>query len=231
MLGVYIADVSYYVEEGSPIDVEAYKRGTSVYLVDRVIPMIPHRLSNGICSLNPHVDRLVLACEMEISPNGEVVSHDIFQSVINTSARMTYQAVNQILTDQDEAVMKEYDTLIPMFHEMEQLARILRKKRMDRGAIDFDFNEAKVIVDESGHPTDVVLRHRGVSERLIEEFMLAANETIAEHFHWMDVPFIHRIHEDPDEDRLQKFFEFIGQFGYSVKGVKNDIHPQALQRY
>lgn len=230
LLGVYIADVSYYVEEGSPIDVEAYKRGTSVYLVDRVIPMIPHRLSNGICSLNPHVDRLVLACEMEISPNGEVVSHDIFQSVINTSARMTYQAVNQILTDQDEAVMKEYDTLIPMFHEMEQLARILRKKRMDRGAIDFDFNEAKVIVDESGHPTDVVLRHRGVSERLIEEFMLAANETIAEHFHWMDVPFIHRIHEDPDEDRLQKFFEFIGQFGYSVKGVKNDIHPQALQR-
>ncbi|MGM0523621.1 MAG: ribonuclease R [Bacillota bacterium] len=230
LLGVYIADVSYYVEEGSPIDVEAYKRGTSVYLVDRVIPMIPHRLSNGICSLNPHVDRLVLACEMEISPEGEVVSHDIFQSVINTSARMTYQAVNQILTDQDEAVMKEYESLVPMFNEMEQLAQILRKKRMDRGAIDFDFNEAKVLVDESGHPTDVVLRHRGVSERLIEEFMLAANETIAEHFHWMDVPFIHRIHEDPDEDRLQKFFEFIGQFGYSVKGVKNDIHPQALQR-
>ena len=230
LLGVYIADVSYYVEEGSPIDVEAYKRGTSVYLVDRVIPMIPHRLSNGICSLNPHVDRLVLACEMEISPEGEVVSHDIFQSVINTSARMTYQAVNQILTDQDEAVMKEYESLVPMFTDMEQLAQILRKKRMDRGAIDFDFNEAKVIVDESGHPTDVVLRHRGVSERLIEEFMLAANETIAEHFHWMDVPFIHRIHEDPDEDRLQKFFEFIGQFGYSVKGVKNDIHPQALQR-
>ncbi|GEM01232.1 ribonuclease R [Halolactibacillus halophilus] len=230
LLGVYIADVSYYVEEGSPIDVEAYKRGTSVYLVDRVIPMIPHRLSNGICSLNPHVDRLVLACEMEISPEGEVVSHDIFQSVINTSARMTYQAVNQILTDQDEATMKEYESLVSMFNDMEQLAQILRKKRMDRGAIDFDFNEAKVLVDESGHPTDVVLRHRGVSERLIEEFMLAANETIAEHFHWMDVPFIHRIHEDPDEDRLQKFFEFIGQFGYSVKGVKNDIHPQALQR-
>ena len=230
LLGVYIADVSYYVEEGSPIDVEAYKRGTSVYLVDRVIPMIPHRLSNGICSLNPHVDRLVLACEMEISPEGEIVSHDIFQSVINTSARMTYQAVNQILTDHDEAVMKEYESLVPMFNEMEQLAQILRKKRMDRGAIDFDFNEAKVIVDESGHPIDVVLRHRGVSERLIEEFMLAANETIAEHFHWMDVPFVHRIHEDPDEDRLQKFFEFIGQFGYSVKGVKNDIHPQALQR-
>jgi ribonuclease R len=230
LLGVYIADVSYYVEEGTPIDVEAYKRGTSVYLVDRVIPMIPHRLSNGICSLNPHVDRLVLACEMEIAPNGEVVSHDIFPSVINTSARMTYQAVNQILTDQDETVMEEYSSLVPMFNEMEQLARILRKKRMDRGAIDFDFNEAKVLVDESGHPTDIVLRHRGVSERLIEEFMLAANETIAEHFHWMDVPFIHRVHEEPDEDRLQQFFEFIGQFGYSVKGVKNDIHPQALQR-
>lgn len=229
LLGVYIADVSYYVEEGSPIDEEAYKRGTSVYLVDRVIPMIPHRLSNGICSLNPHADRLVLACEMEINTAGEVISHDIFQSVINTSARMTYQAVNQILTDKNEAVMKEYEPLVPMFHEMETLASILRSKRMNRGAIDFDFNEAQVIVDESGHPTDVVLRHRGVSERLIEEFMLAANETVAEHFHWMDVPFIHRIHEDPDEDRLQKFFEFIGQFGYSVKGVKNDIHPQALQ--
>ncbi|GEN56838.1 ribonuclease R [Halolactibacillus alkaliphilus] len=229
LLGVYIADVSYYVEEASPIDEEAYKRGTSVYLVDRVIPMIPHRLSNGICSLNPHADRLVLACEMEINTEGEVVSHDIFQSVINTSARMTYQAVNQILTDKNEAVMNEYEALVPMFHEMETLASILRSKRMNRGAIDFDFNEAQVLVDESGHPTDVVLRHRGVSERLIEEFMLAANETVAEHFHWMDVPFIHRIHEDPDEDRLQKFFEFIGQFGYSVKGVKNDIHPQALQ--
>lgn len=229
LLGVYIADVSYYVKEASPIDEEAYKRGTSVYLVDRVIPMIPHRLSNGICSLNPHADRLVLACEMEINTEGEVVSHDIFQSVINTSARMTYQAVNQILTDKNEAVMNEYEALVPMFHEMETLASILRSKRMNRGAIDFDFNEAQVLVDESGHPTDVVLRHRGVSERLIEEFMLAANETVAEHFHWMDVPFIHRIHEDPDEDRLQKFFEFIGQFGYSVKGVKNDIHPQALQ--
>lgn len=229
LLGVYIADVSYYVKEASPIDEEAYKRGTSVYLVDRVIPMIPHRLSNGICSLNPHADRLVLACEMEINTEGEVVSHDIFQSVINTSARMTYQAVNQILTDKNDAVMNEYEALVPMFHEMETLASILRSKRMNRGAIDFDFNEAQVLVDESGHPTDVVLRHRGVSERLIEEFMLAANETVAEHFHWMDVPFIHRIHEDPDEDRLQKFFEFIGQFGYSVKGVKNDIHPQALQ--
>lgn len=230
LLGVYIADVSYYVEEGSAIDQEAYDRGTSVYLVDRVIPMIPHRLSNGICSLNPHVDRLVLACEMEIDPQGEVVNHEIFQSVINTTARMTYDAVNKILVDKDEETKNEYEALVPMFETMETLASILRKKRFNRGAIDFDFKEAQVLVDEKGHPTDVVLRERQVSERLIEEFMLAANETIAEHFHWMDLPFIHRIHEDPDEDRLQKFFEFIGQFGYSIKGVKNDIHPQALQK-
>lgn len=229
-LGVYIADVSYYVEEKSPIDMEAYERSTSVYLVDRVIPMIPHRLSNGICSLNPNVDRLTLGCEMEINDQGEVVNHEIFQSVINTTARMTYRDVNKILVDQDEQLRKEYSQLVPMFEEMEKLAATLRKKRFGRGAIDFDFKEAQVLVDDEGHAKDVVLRERSVAERLIEEFMLAANETIAEHFHWLDLPFIHRIHEDPDEDRLQKFFEFIGQFGYSVKGTANEIHPQALQK-
>ncbi|MBM7540113.1 ribonuclease R [Amphibacillus cookii] len=229
-LGVYIADVSHYVEEGSPIDQEAYERGTSVYLVDRVIPMIPHRLSNGICSLNPNVDRLTLGCEMEIDAKGEVVNHDIFQSVINTTARMTYQEVNQILVDEDQDVRKSYEELVPFFEEMEQLAAILRAKRFGRGAIDFDFKEAKVLVDEAGHAKDVAIRERSVAERLIEEFMLAANETIAEHFHWMDLPFIHRIHEDPDEEKLQKFFEFVGQFGYNVKGTANDIHPQALQK-
>ncbi|WP_067840626.1 ribonuclease R [Amphibacillus sediminis] len=229
-LGVYIADVSYYVEENSPIDEEAYARGTSVYLVDRVIPMIPHRLSNGICSLNPHVDRLTIGCEMEINQQGEVVNHEIFPSVINTDARMTYQEVNQILVDQDAELREQYQALVPMFETMEQLASILREKRFSRGAIDFDFKEAKVLVDESGHPQDVVIRERSVSERLIEEFMLAANETIAEHFHWLDLPFIHRIHEDPDDGKLQKFFEFIGQFGYRVKGTANDIHPQALQQ-
>ncbi|WP_446715861.1 ribonuclease R [Bacillus sp. OTU2372] len=228
-LGVHIADVSYYVKEGTPIDVEAEDRATSVYLVDRVIPMIPHRLSNGICSLNPKVDRLVLSCEMEISPEGTVVSHEIFQSVIKTTERMTYYDVNRILTDKDEETRARYESLVPMFELMEELAEVLRNKRMKRGAIDFDFKESKVLVDEEGKPTDVVLRERSVAERLIEEFMLAANETVAEHFHWMEVPFIYRIHEDPKEDKLRRFFEFITNFGYIVKGTANDVHPRALQ--
>ncbi|MEK4028078.1 ribonuclease R [Pseudobacillus sp. FSL P4-0506] len=228
-LGVHIADVSYYVTEGSPIDEEAYERGTSVYLVDRVIPMIPHRLSNGICSLNPKVDRLTLSCEMEINSSGEVVSHEIFQSVIKTTERMTYSDVNDILVDKDEELRSKYAPLVPLFEDMEELAAILHKKREKRGAIDFDFKESKVIVDEDGKPVDVVLRERSVAERLIEEFMLAANETVAEHFHWMDVPFIYRIHEDPKEDKLQRFFEFITNFGLVVKGTSNSVHPRALQ--
>ncbi|MEK4924247.1 ribonuclease R [Cytobacillus sp. FSL R5-0569] len=228
-LGVHIADVSYYVTEGSPIDVEAEERATSVYLVDRVIPMIPHRLSNGICSLNPKVDRLTLSCEMEITPDGEVVNHEIFQSVIKTTERMTYSDVNKILEDNDEQLIERYEPLVPMFKRMEELAAILRKKRMHRGAIDFDFKEAKVLVNEEGDPKDVVIRERSVAERLIEEFMLAANETVAEHFHWMEVPFIYRIHEDPKEDKLRRFFEFITNFGYIVKGTANAVHPRALQ--
>ncbi len=228
-LGVHIADVSYYVKEGSPIDVEAAERATSVYLVDRVIPMIPHRLSNGICSLNPKVDRLVLSCTMEISSEGEVVDHEIFQSVIKTTERMTYYDVNRILVDKDEETRARYEPIVPMFEMMEELASILRKKRMNRGAIDFDFKESKVLVDEESKPTDVVLRERSVAERLIEEFMLAANETVAEHFHWLEVPFIYRIHEDPKEDKLRKFFEFITNFGYIVRGTANHVHPKALQ--
>jgi ribonuclease R len=228
-LGVHIADVSHYVKEGSPIDKEALERGTSVYLVDRVIPMIPHRLSNGICSLNPQVDRFTLSCEMEITPDGKVVNHDIFESVIKTTERMTYGNVNKILVDKDEEQLERYEALVPMFQDMEKLAAILRKNRMNRGAIDFDFNEARVIVDEEGHPTDVVLRERSVAEKLIEEFMLAANETVAEHFHRLDVPFIYRIHEDPKPEKLQRFFEFITNFGYIVRGSANDVHPKALQ--
>ncbi|MGI8349405.1 ribonuclease R [Niallia circulans] len=228
-LGVHIADVSYYVTENSPIDVEAEERGTSVYLVDRVIPMIPHRLSNGICSLNPKVDRLTLSCEMEITSDGEVVSHEIFQSVIKTTERMTYADVNSILHDKDEELRAKYEGLVPMFERMEDLAAILRKKRMTRGAIDFDFKESKVIVDEDGKPQDVILRERSVAEKLIEEFMLVANETVAEHFHWMQVPFIYRIHEDPKEEKLRRFFEFITNFGYIVKGTANSVHPRALQ--
>ncbi|WP_066192460.1 MULTISPECIES: ribonuclease R [Gracilibacillus] len=229
-LGVYIADVTHYVKEDSPIDREALDRGTSVYLVDRVIPMIPHRLSNGICSLNPQVDRLVLGCDMEIDDKGSVVNHEIFQAVIRTTERMTYKAVNQILAEQNQATIEEYQSLVPMFQEMEELAEVLRRKRFGRGAIDFDFKEAQVVVDEKGKAEDVVIRERSVGERLIEEFMLCANETIAEHFHWMDVPFIHRVHEDPEPQKLQTFFEFIGRFGYIVKGTSNEIHPQALQQ-
>jgi ribonuclease R len=228
-LGVHIADVSHYVTEQSPIDREALERGTSVYLVDRVIPMIPHRLSNGICSLNPKVDRLTLSCEMEIDGAGTVVKHEIFQSVIKTTERMTYSDVKKILEDRDEALIQKYEKLVPMFEQMGELAQILRTKRMNRGAIDFDFKEAKVLVDDEGNPQDVVIRERSVAERLIEEFMLLANETVAEHFHWMNVPFIYRIHEDPNTEKLQRFLEFITNFGYAVKGTANEIHPRALQ--
>lgn len=230
-LGVHIADVSYYVKEDSILDKEAYERGTSVYLTDRVIPMIPHRLSNGICSLNPQVDRLTLSCEMIIDDKGQVLSHEIFQSVINTTERMTYSDVYKILEHPDEhpELLERYENLVPMFHLMAELAEILRNKRMNRGAIDFDFNESKVLVDEDGWPTDIVLRERTVAERLIEEFMLAANECVAEHFHWMEVPFIYRIHEDPKPEKLERFFEFVTNFGIVVKGTSNSVHPKALQ--
>ncbi|GAF65595.1 ribonuclease R [Bacillus sp. TS-2] len=230
ILGVHIADVSHYVTEGSPIDKEAADRATSVYLVDRVIPMIPHRLSNGICSLNPQVDRLTLSCEMEINSAGQVVQHEIFQSVINTTERMTYSDVNKILVDDDSEVKARYESLIPFFKDMEKLAAILRAKRFDRGAIDFDFKEAKVLVDEEGKANEVVIRERSVAEKLIEEFMLAANETVAEHFHWLKVPFVYRIHEDPDAEKLNKFLEFITNFGYVVRGNANTVHPRALQK-
>ncbi|WP_257351908.1 ribonuclease R [Pseudalkalibacillus decolorationis] len=229
-LGVHIADVSHYVTEGSAIDQEAVDRGTSVYLVDRVIPMIPHRLSNGICSLNPKVDRLTLSCEMEINPSGDVVNHEIFQSVIRTNERMTYTDVRKILLREDDDVLERYKDLVPFFDQMGKLAEVLREKRFARGAIDFDFSEARVLVDEESKPVDVVIRDRTVAEKLIEEFMLCANETVAEHFHWMNVPFMYRIHEDPDEEKLTNFLEFITNFGYVVRGAANSIHPRALQQ-
>lgn len=230
LLGVYISDVSYYVKENSPIDKEAFERGTSVYLVDRVIPMIPHRLSNGICSLNRGEDRLVIGCEMEIDPSGKVIEHEIFEGVIRTTERMTYRDVNKILVDKDEELREKFAPLVPHFEHMEELAEILRAKRMKRGAIDFDFKEAKILVDEDGKAIDIIIRERSVGERLIEEFMLCANETIAEHFHWLDIPFIHRIHESPDESKLEHFFEFLAGLGYVVKGTAHDIHPLELQK-
>lgn len=229
-LGVHIADVSNYVTEGSQLDREAYERGTSVYLTDRVIPMIPQRLSNGICSLNPHVPRLTMSCEMEIDPNGQVVSHDIFPSVIQTTERMTYTAVNQILEEQDEQVMERYKQLVPMFQEMQELHQILEEMRIRRGAISFEDREAKILVEPDGQPTDILLRSRGVGERLIESFMLAANETVAEHFNKRNFPFIYRIHEQPKEEKMQRFFDFASALGIVVRGTKGTITPKDLQK-
>ncbi|WP_233201411.1 ribonuclease R [Sporosarcina sp. P13] len=228
-LFVHISDVSYYVTENSPMDVEAADRGTSVYLTDRVIPMLPHRLSNGICSLNPGEDRLTLTCEMKVDLNGKVVEHEIYPSVINSNYRMTYSDVYEIIENKDEELSKTYEEIVPMLNDMAKLAAIFRQKRQDRGAIDFDFKESKILVDEEGNPTDVIIIERTVSEKLIEEFMLVANETVAEHFHWLQVPFLYRIHEDPKEEKLQRFFEFLTNFGIVVKGTGNQVHPRALQ--
>lgn len=229
-LGVHIADVGYYVRESSKLDQEAYNRGCSVYLVDRVIPMLPHRLSNGICSLNPKVDRFTLSCEMEFDEQMKVVKHDIFTSVIKTTERMTYTNVRKILQKEDPEVTERYSHLGDTFELMRELALKLRSNRMRRGAVDFDFEESKVIVDENGKAIDIVKRERSIAEQIIEEFMLAANETVAEHFHWLKVPFIYRIHEDPDQEKLMNFMAFVANFGYAVKGGKgNKVHPRALQ--
>ncbi|MCR4436924.1 MAG: ribonuclease R [Clostridiales bacterium] len=227
-LGVHIADVTYYVREGTPLDREALKRATSVYLVDRVIPMLPRKLSNGICSLNPRVDRLAFTVMMDINPSGKVVNHEIFESVINIDERMTYTNVYKILVEQDEALEKRYSYLRGHFETMRELALILRKKRMERGAIDFDFEEAKIILDENGKPVEIKRYEMTIANQIIEEFMLVCNETVAEHFFWTNTPFVYRIHEDPDTDKMESFGEFVHNLGYSLKGIKK-IHPKALQ--
>ncbi|UOF91248.1 ribonuclease R [Fodinisporobacter ferrooxydans] len=229
LLGVHIADVGYYVQEGSVLDKEAYRRGCSVYLVDRVIPMLPHRLSNGICSLNPQVDRLTLTCDMEFTPDLDMVRHDIYPSVIKTNERMTYTNVRKILIDQDSELIERYEELVDDFRMMQDLAMKLRNRRMNRGAVDFDFQETKIIVNEEGKPVEIKKRERSIAEQIIEEFMLAANETVAEHFYWLQVPFLYRIHEDPDMEKMINFNEFIHNFGYHLKGIGNRIHPRSLQ--
>lgn len=229
-LGVHIADVSYYVTENSALDKEAFERGTSVYLTDRVIPMIPQRLSNGICSLNPNVPRLAMSCEMWINQEGIVTDYNIFQSIIQTSARMTYQAVNQIIEDNDPETSKEYAKLVPMFHDMAALHRVLETMRIKRGAVSFEDREAKVLVDGEGHPQEIVLRERGVGERLIESFMLAANETVARHFNRKHLPFIYRIHEEPKEEKMRRFFDFASALGIVVKQTNGSISPKQLQK-
>ncbi|GMA71233.1 ribonuclease R [Tetragenococcus osmophilus] len=228
-LAVHIADVSYYVTEDSPLDKEAFERGTSVYLTDRVVPMIPQRLSNGICSLNPQVPRLAMSCEMEVDEEGTVVSYDIFPSVIQTNARMTYTAINEILEDENSETMAQYKDLVPMFQSMKELHEILEAMRTRRGALTFEDNEAQVVVDESGHPLDIVLNQRGVGERMIESFMLCANETIAKHYDQLNLPFIYRIHEAPDEEKLQQFFDFAATLGILVKNKKGKVSPKELQ--
>ena len=229
-LGVHIADVTNYVQENSALDWEARERGTSVYLVDRVIPMLPHKLSNGICSLNAGEDRLALSCLMTIDQKGEVVSHEIVESVIRVDRRMSYTSVKKILEDRDEAECREYEALVPMFELMRELAGILRAKRKKRGSIDFDFPESRIILDRQGHPLEIKPYERNVATKIIEDFMLAANETVAEHFHWMELPFVYRTHDNPDPEKISKLGTFIRNFGYSIKSRQEEIHPKELQK-
>ena len=228
-LGVHIADVSHYVTEKNALDKEAYKRGTSVYLVDRVIPMLPHKLSNGICSLNQGCDRLALSCLMDINDKGVVVGHRICETLINVNRRMTYTNVQKVL-DGDQDVIDEYEPLVPMFHLMKELADILRAKRYKRGSIDFEFPETKIILDDQGHPVDIKPYDRNSATRIIEDFMLIANETVAEDYFWQELPFVYRSHEVPDPEKIQKLSTFINNFGYSIHVGEDDIHPKELQK-
>ncbi len=229
-LGVHIADVTNYVQENSALDWEALERGTSVYLVDRVIPMLPHKLSNGICSLNQGVDRLALSCLMTINGKGEVADYQIAETVIRVDRRMSYTSVRKILEDKDEAERQEYETLVPMFEQMGELAALLRKKRHKRGSIDFDFAESKIILDGQGHPLEIRPYERNVATKIIEDFMLIANETVAQHFFWLETPFVYRTHEKPDPDKIRKLATFIRNFDYRIKQAGEEIHPKELQK-
>ena len=226
-LGVHIADVSYYVKEGSPLDKEAMDRGTSVYLVDRVIPMLPHKLSNGICSLNPGVERLAISCVMEIDNNGKTVDYEIFPSIIKSRLQMTYKKVNQVIEKNE--IPEGYEPFVNDLKLMDELSQIIRKAKINRGYIDFDVDEAKIIVDENCHPTDIVLRNRGRGENLIEDFMIQANECVATHIFYMDLPFIYRVHEYPKEEKIRDFISFVQSLGYIVKFNAKDISPKAIQ--
>ena len=229
-LGVHIADVTNYVQEHSALDVEALRRGTSVYLVDRVIPMLPHKLSNGICSLNAGENRLALSCIMTIDGKGNVVDHVIAETVIKVDRRMSYTSVKKILEDKDAAEIKEYEELVPMFERMQKLAAILRKKRMSRGSIDFDFPETKIILDKSGKPIEIKPYERNVATKIIEDFMLIANETVAQDYFWQEIPFVYRTHDNPDTEKIRKLGTFINNFGYTIKIGQDEIHPKELQK-
>lgn len=228
-LGVHIADVTHYVREKSKLDKEALKRATSVYLVDKVIPMLPKTLSNGMCSLNPFEDKLTLSIFMEINDKGEVVKHDIHESVINSKARMTYTEVSDILEKDDPLLKKTFSHMVDEFKMSEELARILMKRRERRGSIDFDFPEAKIILNKDGEVVDIKHYERRISNRIIEEFMLISNETIAEHYFWLGLPFVYRVHETPSAEKMEQLSKFVTTFGYTIKGDLEDVHPKALQ--
>lgn len=229
-LGVHIADVSYYVREGSAVNAEAFERATSVYVVDRVVPMLPHSLSNGICSLNPKVDRLTISCVMDINKSGEVFNYEIFPSVIRTTERMTYRDVNGILAG-DEKLVKKYSHILPLCMNMEILSKGIRKRRHQLGAIDFDTREAKILVNEKGKPTDVVVMERGEAERIIEDFMIAANECVARHVKWLDTPSIYRVHEEPDAKKIRDFAQIAAVMGHPFKGKAQSVYPKQIQEF
>ena len=226
-LGVHIADVSYYVRPNTALDSEAFDRGTSVYLADRVIPMLPHKLSNGICSLNPNVDRLALSCIMEIDNNGNVIDYDILQTVIKSRIQMTYKKVNQVL--EENIIPEGYEEYVDKLRMMSDLARILRKNKENRGYIDFDIDESKIIVDDKGKAIDVTLRNRGTGEKLIEDFMIAANETVATHVYYMELPFIYRVHGEPNEEKINNFMRFLNILGYKVKEDTKKLTSKTMQ--
>ncbi len=229
-LGVHIADVSEYVKENSPLDREALNRGTSVYLVDRVIPMLPHKLSNGICSLNQGVDRLALSCIMDIDEKGNVTAHEICQTVINVDRRMSYTAVQSILDDKNGSVADEYRDFVPMFELMEELAAILRSKRHKRGSVDFDFPESKITLDANGRPLEIKEYESKTATRIIEDLMLIANETVAEDYFWQELPFVYRTHDKPDPEKIKALATFINNFGYSIRINGDEVHPKELQK-
>ena len=229
-LGVHIADVSHYVRENSPLDQEALRRGTSVYLVDRVIPMLPHKLSNGICSLNEGTDRLALSCIMDLDFQGRVLGHEVAETVIQVDRRMTYTAVNAVITDQDPETMEEYRDFVEMFMLMKELADILRERRYQRGSIDFDFPETKIILDEKGRPVEIRPYERNAATRIIEDFMLMANETVAEDYFWQEVPFLYRTHDTPDPEKMKRLGLFINNFGYTICTQQGEVHPKEIQK-
>ena len=231
ILGVHIADVTNYVQENSALDREALKRGTSVYLADRVIPMLPHVLSNGMCSLNAGEDRLALSCIMTVDSKGNVIDHQIAETVVNVDERMSYTSVKKILEEHDEEECRRYQTLLPMFEMMKELSEILRNRRHKRGAIDFDFPESKMVLDEDGTPLEIKAYDRNVATKIIEDFMLLANETVAEEYFWQEIPFVYRVHEAPDEEKMKKLITFIQNFGYTMHVPKGqEIRPKEVQK-